>query len=145
MTPDRPDVAVVVERLRAIERTIQRLETLRGTTAVELRSDFVREAAAERLLQATIDLALDINGHIAVTVLGRAPSDGHDSFIDAGRAGVIPEPLAKALAPAARFRNIIVHQYVDIDPEQVATAIELALERFPPYVSSVGAWLSKHR
>lgn len=145
MTPDRPDIDVVVERLRAIERTLDRLETLRGATAVELRSDFIREAAAERLLQATIDLALDVNGHIAVTVLGRAPRDGHDSFLDAGRAGVIPEHLAADLAPSARFRNVIVHQYVDIDPEQVATAIELVLQQFPRYVTSVGAWLSRGR
>jgi uncharacterized protein YutE (UPF0331/DUF86 family) len=145
VTPDRPDVDVAGERLRAMERTIGRLETLRGSSAEDLRADFMREAAAERLLQVLVDLALDVNGHLATVVLGRAPTDGRGSFLDVAEAGVIPSDLAALLAPSAGFRNVLMHQYVDIDVEEVARSIDLALGQFPRYVITVGAWLHRNR
>jgi uncharacterized protein YutE (UPF0331/DUF86 family) len=33
--------------------------------------------------------------------------------------GVIDEPLAKRLASAARLRNLLVHAYLDVDPERI--------------------------
>lgn len=143
MTPTSPNASVVIAKLKAIEDALQRLESYRGSTAADLTSDFAMRSVVERLMQVIVDLAFDVNGHLAVSLLGRAPHDGRSSFRDVVDAGVIPADLGAELAPAAGFRNVLVHQYVEIDIAVVAASIESALDLFPRYVASVGGWLAE--
>lgn len=141
MTPSRPDLHVVAERLRLIAETLSELEALRGVNAEQLTREPLTRAAAERLLQVVVDLAVDVNAHLAVSLLGRAPDTGRASFLAAGEAGVIDSDLAARLAASAGLRNVLVHRYVDIDLSLVADAIGEVLDGFPEYVRQVASHL----
>ena len=54
---------------------------------------------------------------------------------------MIDRSLADALIPSAGMRNVLVHNYLDIDYQQVATAIPLAIEQYSEYVRQVPRWL----
>lgn len=139
MTPAGLDVASVGRRLRFLQDTLDDLEHLRGTTAGDLRADSVTRGATERFLQVAVDLAIDINAHVAVARVGRAPDTGRSSFAAMAEAGAISSELAEELASAAGLRNVLVHRYVDIDPAKVADAIAPVLDGFGEYVISVAA------
>lgn len=141
MNPRRPDFDVVERRLRALADTLADLSRLRDIEASTLQSDPITRAAAERLLQVAVDLAVDINAHLAAALLGRAPATGRESFTAAADAGVLSRALAERLAPAAGLRNVLVHRYVDIDVQLVARAVADVLEQMPRYVEEVGAFL----
>jgi uncharacterized protein YutE (UPF0331/DUF86 family) len=103
----RLDAAVVGHRLRSLGNTLDELEALRGADAERLRREPLQRAAAERLMQVVVDLAIDCNAHIAVAILGRAPENGRGSFIDAASVGAIEVELCERLAPAAGLHNVL--------------------------------------
>ncbi len=141
MTPARLDHDTVLRRLRLIESSLADLAGLRGATVATLRAEPLTRAAAERLLQVIVDLAYDINGHVAVARLGRAPETGRTSFLDLAEAGVLTGEVAERLAPAAGLRNVLLHHYVDVRVDLVAAAIGTVLDDFPAYVTAVAGAL----
>lgn len=145
MTPARPDIDVVERRLRALRDALGDLEQLRGASADDLRANPITRAGAERLLQVTADLAVDINAHLATSLLGKAPTTGRESFEAAAAAGVLSAALASELAPSAGLRNVLVHRYVDIDVELVARAVGELLDLLPRYVGEVAVFVTKFR
>lgn len=141
MNPDRPDLDVVERRLRALQDTVSDLDRLRGVTPQNLHGDALARAAAERLIQVAVDLAVDINAHLATALLGRAPATGRESFSAAARAGVLSNELAEEIAPAAGLRNVLVHRYVDIDVALVARAVDQLLTLLPRYIREVASYV----
>ena len=137
MTPPKLDMAIVQGRLRLLVESLESLATLQEVDADSLAQDPIKRAAAERLIQLVVDLAFDINGHIVVARLGRAPVTGRESFLDLATAGVLDTDLAASLAPSAGLRNILVHHYIDVRHDLVAASIGDLLRLFPEYVSSV--------
>lgn len=137
MTPDAFDREQVGRRLRTMRQTLDQLELLRGVGADRLDAEPLTRAAAERLLQVIVDLAVDINGHIGAGLLGAAPATGRDSFRSAAEAEAIDAALAERLAPAAGLRNLLVHRYGDIRVDLVAAAVPEVLDGFADYVGQV--------
>jgi uncharacterized protein YutE (UPF0331/DUF86 family) len=39
------------------------------------------------------------------------------------------------------LRNVLVHNYIDIDPERVAEAVPFALEQYARYVQQVASFV----
>lgn len=87
-----------------------------------------------------VDLAVDVNAHIAASVLGVAPDTGRSSFEAAARANALSAELAERLAPTAGLRNVLVHRYADIRVESVAEAIGVLLDAYPAYVREIAAF-----
>lgn len=141
MTPPTLDAEVIAARLRLLADTLADLSALRDVDAERLRAEPLTRAAAERLLQVAVDLAVDVNAHISVARLGRAPATGRESFVAAAEAGALEGPLAERLAPAAGLRNVLVHRYTDIRVDLVAGAVAELLELLPTYIEQVASFL----
>jgi len=88
MTPDRIDRDTIGRRLRLMQQALATLRDSSSSTTGHLASDPIARAATERLVQVIVDLALDINGHLVVALLGRAPETGRRSFLDMAEAGL---------------------------------------------------------
>lgn len=141
MTPAPLNADVVTSRLRLVSESLDQLGELRDATPERLRDEPLTRAAAERLLQVVVDLAVDVNSHVVVAQLGRAPRTGRESFLDAATAGALDSGLADRLAPAAGLRNVLVHRYVDIRVDLVAAAVGQMLDDFPAYVEQIAAFV----
>lgn len=141
MTPWSPSADVVERRLAHQRDLLVEVRKLQPLTAARLASEPVVRAAVERMIQAVVDLALDINGHIASSVLDRSPGTGRESFDLMVTAGVLEAAHAERLKPAVGLRNILVHLYADIDVDIVADSIDEFATAFSDYVRSVARWL----
>jgi len=141
VTPRRLDADIVARRLRLLRGALDDLGPLRGTPAARLADEPLTRAAAERLIQVVVDLAVDVNGHIAVTAAGRAPTTGRESFELAADAGALDADLAARLAPAAGLRNLLVHRYAELRIDLVAAAVDEVLDGFDLYVTQVAAYV----
>jgi len=140
MIPMSPDPEIVERRLAHQRDLLRHLDTLGPIDAERLRTEPIVRAATERMMQALVDLALDLNAHVASTVLGRAPATGRESFDLMVEAKVLSPELAARLKPAVGLRNILVHMYADIDVGLVAAAVG-ELDVFHEYVRAVARWL----
>lgn len=138
MTPSTPDVGRVTQRLRLLQEALDEL----GALSDQIHSDSapVTRAAAERFIQVIVDLALDVNAHIAVSLGGASPETGRVSFLALVELGVLPDELANALAPRAGLRNLLVHHYADVNFALVANEVAGILDDFTAYVRTVAAY-----
>ena len=141
MTP--VDAAVIRRKLGRMTESLVALRPLARLTLDEYRQRLYERKAAERLLQETIEAALDINAHL-IAEHGRAvPDDYYGGFLALVELEVLPEELARQLAPAAGLRTRLVHEYETLDDAKVLAAIGTMLELFPRFVQATEAFLSK--
>lgn len=143
MSPRDLDVAAAHTKLRLIRELLDDLESLRGATSQRLHEERFQRYATERILTQLVDLAVSINNHITAVHLQRAPSDYRESFELAAHAGAIPQKLASELGPSVGLRNVLTHEYVEVELEIVARSIDLALDGYRQYVNEVARFLSE--
>jgi uncharacterized protein YutE (UPF0331/DUF86 family) len=136
------DAALIRRRLAVIAQNLRDLEPVEGLSLSEYRTDRMRLKATERLLQEIVDAAADTNLHLLRAAGESASVDYFESFVAAGRAGVIPAELAADLAPAAGLRNRLVHEYDRLDDGIVLAAVAGARRLFSRYVAAVEAYVS---
>ena len=141
MTP--VDAALVRRKLATMMETLTALEPLSHLSLAEYRARLYERKAAERLLQETIEAAVDVNAHL-VAELGRAvPDDYYSGFLRLGELGVLPTALAQDLAPAAGPRNHLVHEYDAIDDARVLSSISVILDLYAQYTLAIERYLVK--
>lgn len=98
--------------------------------------------AVERVLTQLVDLAASVNSHVVTASTGRAPTSYRSSFADAERLGLLTPELAETLQPSVGMRNVLVHEYAEVNITLVAQAIPFALESYGEYVRQVARWLA---
>ena len=143
MTPRPFHPPAVRRRLRVIRQMLDDLEAMGEFTQQRLREDRVSRLAAERVLTQIVDLAAGVNTHLAAAVLAHAPESNTESFTLAAKTGAIDPELARQLIPSVKFRNILIHDYLDVDDEKFLLAVRLAPEQYGRYVQQVAGWLLK--
>lgn len=141
MTPRGLDGAVVQLRLRLVRDFVDDLLVAGEVTEQRLLQDRLLRHAVERVLTQLVDLATGINCHVVAARTGHAPQTYRDSFGEAAGVGMISDELAAALGPAVGMRNLLVHEYADIDLGLVAAAVPSAIEDMGAYVREVAGWL----
>lgn len=138
------DQDTVVVRLGLMNDLLGDLESIGGVDASRLRSDRIARHAVERILTQLVELAVAINSHVVAAVSGSVPGTYRESFFAAADAAFISADLAERLAPSAGLRNVLTHEYVEVDLDLVAAAVETALVDYRAYVRAVAQAL-QHR
>lgn len=142
MTPQRLDPNRVHAKLAMMREILDELDELRGTTSEELTADRLTRAAIERFVSQLVDLAVDINAHVVAARLDRAASNYRETFRLASDAGAITRELADRLAPSAGMRNVIVHEYLELDLTRLADAIPVAADQYRQYVREIARYVT---
>jgi uncharacterized protein YutE (UPF0331/DUF86 family) len=113
-------------------------------------ADPVRLAAVERMLERIVLRAIDTNEHLISALATGAEQKTtrltyRESFLRLADLGVYPADFAERIAATAALRNIIVHEYNDIDHRIVHGAIRTTLEDYATYVESVYRFVRESR
>jgi uncharacterized protein YutE (UPF0331/DUF86 family) len=135
------DADVVRGRCTEIAEALDRLARIRddGREAFLADSD-IRDVACYRLLLA-IEAALALCYHVSARHLRRVPEDYAGCFAGLADAGLVPAELSSRLQQMARFRNLLVHVYREIDYGRVFDAIETDLDDLKRFSQAVAALL----
>jgi uncharacterized protein YutE (UPF0331/DUF86 family) len=131
------------ERLQKLEEIISRLEELSRVDRTALRTDFREAWTAERGLHLGAETIFDIGNHILSAHFGVTPKDYEDIIAQLAAHGVIDEPLRNRLKGLGGFRNILVHDYLRIDPDRVAVFLSKAPADFSEFAHAVREWLAR--
>lgn len=142
MSPRDFDSGVVQARLALIRGLLDDLQSAGEVTVDLLQKDRMLRHGIERVLGQLVELAVSINGHVGATLLGRAPQDYRSSFALVHEAGALDPDLVIRLQAFVGLRNVLTHEYVDIDLEIVAGAVSSALQDYGQYVQQMARWLA---
>ena len=116
-----PDL--VRARCSEIEESVQRLEALAARELADFLADRdAQDVACYRLLIA-IEAALALCYHVSSRRLRTAPESYADCFAVLGEAGLVAPDLAERLQRMAKFGNLLVHVYWNVDHRQVHKAM----------------------
>ena len=113
------DKNVIARRLAQLEKNIQKLRKIASTHYEEFIWDEDMLSIVERNLQIAIQICLDVGNHI-ISALGlREPESYGDIFTILSEAGILPKEFAEKIRVMAGLRNILVHEYLIIEPAQI--------------------------
>jgi len=135
----RPDA--VQARLLKLEEIVSRLEDL-GRAAPSPTADFRDQWVAERGLQLGAETVLDIGNHILSAHFGISAHDHEDLIAQLAGAGVIDGALRQRLKGLGGFRNLLVHDYLRVDPQRVRQHLVRAPRDFSDFIGAVRTWLA---
>jgi uncharacterized protein YutE (UPF0331/DUF86 family) len=130
MSPD-----VVRRKLSAIA---DYLKDLRRHEGITFEAFMERHYEVERILELLIMNASDIIMHL-LSSRGEAPSATYRAaFLRAGEIGIISEELSRNLSLSAGLRNILAHEYDQIDYSVIHNSIPAALRDFTRLIDELG-------
>jgi uncharacterized protein YutE (UPF0331/DUF86 family) len=92
---------------------------------------------AERYLQLAIQAVLDIGNHVVADMNLGLPADSHELFTILAKRKVLSPRLSKKLVPMAGFRNLLVHEYLEIDRRRVYRFLRSELGDFEAFIRAV--------
>ena len=124
------DTDLIRRKLARLSMYLASLEPIsKSSWTTYLKEDYLR-FSAERLIQLIVECATDINNHVVVAKGRRPPEDYRSSFVHAAEVGLITVKLAQKIQGSAGMRNILVHEYLEIDNKLVFKTIPLALRHY---------------
>jgi uncharacterized protein YutE (UPF0331/DUF86 family) len=139
-----PEFSGTERRLQKLKECLRKLEPLKNKPKSEFIQDAYLRDIVERNLEVAIQACLDIaNAIITVEHLPK-PSDYYEALLRLGEAGILPAEFARSIAPIAGFRNILIHEYLEISWDEVFAKLGNLgdLYRFEAHIKE---WLRKRQ
>lgn len=114
------------ERLgRILTRVTADIADLRSTAADDSGTDPVRLRAVKYSFVTTIEGCLRAAQHVVSSEGLGLPENNADAVRLLGRRGLVNVEVADSVARAVGFRNVLVHQYADVDDDTVLANLAL--------------------
>jgi uncharacterized protein YutE (UPF0331/DUF86 family) len=138
-------VDAIETRLLRLELVISELVRLDEGDADQFRQNSPEMWAVERGLQLGAEILLDIGNHILVAEFGVSSQDYGGIFDRLADRKVISRALATRLGGLAGFRNILVHDYLDLDRDRVLENFHRAPRELSEFAREIRSWLDISR
>lgn len=122
MTP-RIDAEVLDARLSELSRRLKRLAAKKPASLRRLLDDDDLQDIVARNLELAIQACIDVAMHLC-GAYGVVPASSGEAFTALADKKLIPRALAQRLRRAVGFRNVLVHEYVEVDWRIVRRVIE---------------------
>jgi len=124
--------------LSVIADSVNALKELQPLTYDEFAREHVLVGSAERDFQVAIQAALDIGAYLLAELSAQTPTDYKAIFPKLAEVGILPPDFVPRLVGMAKFRNVLVHLYLEVDLKKVYHYLQhdlVDLELFTRYVS----------
>jgi uncharacterized protein YutE (UPF0331/DUF86 family) len=137
------DRSYVLTALADLRHWVLYLKGLGPPGGEALRADLTLQLAFLHALQISIQILLDVGAHLLAGIGASPVSDYADVGRELAVAGLIEPALGERLVRMARFRNLIVHRYHEIDLDSTAANVAGGLADFELFASAVVAYLDR--
>jgi uncharacterized protein YutE (UPF0331/DUF86 family) len=128
--------------LDELSERLARLQALSEKARSAFDQDPYLRDVVERNLEIAAQCCIDISNRIVSLLGARKPIDYYGALLSMGELGVVPPDFARRIAPLAGLRNVLVHDYLATDWDQVYANLRRVedLEEFAGYVRR---WLAE--
>jgi uncharacterized protein YutE (UPF0331/DUF86 family) len=126
--------------LGSLEEDLRDLAPRQDVALRTFRDDRDLQAIVERRFETSIQACLDIAGHLVASEGYREPTDYGDLFRILDAEGVLRADTADRMVEMAGFRNVLAHEYADIDVDRVHEHLQ-NLERFRTFAREIAGFL----
>ncbi len=113
------DHATVEEKLAKLQSIIAKLEEDQSASYEEFEHDFHISDTVMHNMAIGITVIVDIGNHILAEVFQLKTETYADVIVKLADAGVISREFAQQHVGMPKFRNVVMHEYTDVDLEEV--------------------------
>lgn len=128
-------------RLKELDAVVRQLNKYRDIKPDTIKQDLEKRWVIERGIEAGSQLILEIADHILSNHFGYYSETYEDSLKGLLEKDVISEELYSQIKGLGSLRNILVHQYVQIDLDIVFNSFHKSLKVFPLFTQEIMDWM----
>ena len=137
------DRAIVLRKISELEEYQRQIREFSEITHQDYKADWKTQRIVERTLQMMIETCVDIANHIVSDRGMRSPTSYADIFKVLAENKIIESELFVVMEKMTKFRNIIVHQYEEIDAEIVVLILKKHLGDFEKFKDTILRYLKE--
>ena len=138
------DKKVIEVRLKKLDHAVSRLKRIQQISKDEYTNNQDYQDIAERNFQVAIQTCIDIANYIIAGQNLLVLDEQENVFIVLGKNGVLPEELIEKIKGMVSFRNILVHNYLYTDPNQVYDILQNQLSDFNSFAQAIVNYLESN-
>ena len=131
------DKDVINRKLESLRRCIARITSKLPITRDELRSNYDLQDIIALNLERAVQTCVDIAAHVISQTEIPPPSTMAEGFARLAELQILPLQLAESLQKAVAFRNILVHNYTDINWDIVTDMVTHRLTDFVQFAQAI--------
>jgi len=130
-------------QLNLLDKYYHRLKEKQSISKEEFLKDADIQAIVERNFQLAIECCLNIGTHLIAALSLEYAEDYGTVFMRLAQGKIISAEFGKKLVNMAKFRNLLVHVYWEIDSEKVYHNLRNNLEDFKDFARHILKFLEK--
>lgn len=134
------DREVIESRLRMLEEAVSVLTPLKSTELDAVRASIEKRYVLEHAVQRALQAVLDIGSHILAEE-GVAVDDYRQIIERLGERKVLPPEFARRIVGMASLRNLLVHQYGEIDHALLLAIVRDRLADFEEFAAAIREYI----
>jgi uncharacterized protein YutE (UPF0331/DUF86 family) len=134
----RVNAELIRTKATAIRRNIERITRLASLPDEQFWSDERNIETVKLWLIELVQDAADLCNHLAARLAHQVPLSYPECFEVLGDEGILEKSLADSLRAMARFRNLLVHRYWDVDDQRVLQIARTQLDDLEQFLEAVG-------
>lgn len=133
---------IITRKLRDLEGYIQQLRKFQSYSYNEIKDNLEKIWAIEHGLQISIQTIIDIGNHI-LAMIGENQIEEYVDILDKlSKHNVLPPRFVADIRGMVGFRNILVHRYGEVNPQQVYDVLQNELDDFEKYIGYIQSYFS---
>jgi Uncharacterized conserved protein len=133
----------IVSFLRLISNDIKDVEECSKVDLDTFLNSRSLQAIVERRLQTATESCINIGNHIISRLGLRAPQDYADVFRVLMEEKILSDDLAQQMMDMAKFRNLLVHIYWEIDHRRVYESLPQRIETLRKFAKRIAEWMKE--
>ena len=137
------DKELIQLRIDVIERNLQEINSIKEEGYEKFSESFRDELAAKHALLESIEACVDIANHIIAVKGFRRPTDYKDVFKILQENKIISKELYMKLEEMAKFRNLLVHRYAEIETQKIFKIIKDDVRDVKEFVNMILKYIKK--
>lgn len=128
---------IIENKISSARKYLKILERYKKYTADEIKNNPDVGGAVERYLQLAAQSAIDLAEAVIAAQGLRKPSNMGENFYVLNEEGIINNDLTQELVKMVGFRNVIVHDYEEVDYEIVYDVLHNKLKDIKKFIEII--------
>ncbi|MEK7586574.1 MAG: DUF86 domain-containing protein, partial [Patescibacteria group bacterium] len=136
----------VRRKITLIQNELSQLEPFKDLTLDSVASDFIKQAAVERIFERIVMRALDINSHLISELADKKtspPLNYRETFTKLCEFSIYSKEFGQEISKSVGTRNVLVHEYDEVDYTKVYIKISDFLNGYRQYCQHLLDFLEK--
>jgi len=135
------DQETMVKLVSELRKNVVRLQDLAKLSEADFLKDPDKIGSAKYHFIVAIESCIDMCNHVISRNGFRAPEDYGDTFRVMNEKGALKQDFADELVNMAKFRNRLVHIYLEVENKQVYEILLDRLDDFKKFIDSLSKFL----